>query len=151
MIHDLLKGSRHAAAVSSRVVLVMGSPYASDLLYHDDLRELASKHSNFTYLTAISRERQEGDDRPLYVQDRLATHRDMLGALLNSSRTLIYVCGIAGMELGIFQGLARYAPASALEGYLQVDPTVAGDINAWDRKMIHKLIKPTRRVFLEVY
>lgn len=146
MIKDLI--ARHS---TSKIALIMGSPYASDLLYHNDMLELASKHTNFTYLTAISREKMPDAPKPLYVQDRLTTHREQLTSILSSPRSLIYVCGIAGMELGILQQLARTLTGDALDALLQIDPEARENINAWDRKMLHKQIKPTRRVFLEVY
>lgn len=145
MVHDLL--TRQSA---SRVTLLMGSPYATDLLYHDALRELAARHPRFTYLAALSRERQPDGGKPMYVHERLHTDRDLLRPLLGSSRTLIYVCGIAGMELGVFQRLHAELPASERDQYLLVESD-AGDPAGWDRRMIHKQIKPTRRVFLEVY
>lgn len=148
MLMDLLNGPNAAA---SRVALVMGSPYASDLLYHDELKALAAKHSNFTYLTAISRERMPDAPGPLYVQDRLTTHQEFLGSLLSSERGLIYVCGIAGMELGILQKLAAVLAPEWLEKYLQVDEPHRNDVKNWARRMIHKEVRPTRRVFLEVY
>ncbi|MFO0858939.1 MAG: hypothetical protein U0570_00175 [Phycisphaerales bacterium] len=148
MLRDLLDDP---ACANSRIALIMGSPYASDLLYDKHLRELADRHANFSYITAISREKAEDAPKPLYVQDRLTTHRDQLGAMLRSGRTLIYVCGIAGMELGIFQSLARVLSPSELEGYLRVDPEALSGIDQWDRRMIQKQIRPTRRVFLEVY
>jgi ferredoxin--NADP+ reductase len=40
----------------SRVVLVMGTPYRTDLLYHRWFCDLARKHANFEYEVAISRE-----------------------------------------------------------------------------------------------
>lgn len=146
MVIDLLE-----SGVASKVVLVMGSPYATDLLYDIDFRKLESEHSNFTYLTAISREKQtDGHDR-MYVQDRLVSHREQLLPMLASERTQVYVCGIAGMELGIIQQLARLLPASALEQYLQADAEAMADIAGWNRKMLHKQLKLSRRMVLEVY
>ena len=87
----------------------------------------------------------------MYVQDRLRTHAEELTALLSSDRALVYICGLAGMELGIMQGLARSLPPAVLPYYLHVDSAVMNDIDAWDRRMIHKQIRPTRRVFVEVY
>lgn len=134
----------------SRITLVMGAAYATDLLYHEDLLRLQSEHPNFTYLTAISRERQEDVARPLYVQDRIGTHREQLLPVLGSPRTLVYICGLAGMELGIFQRLAGMLPADATAQYLTIDPE-AGEPGGWQRGMISKQIHATRRVFLEVY
>lgn len=135
----------------SRITLIMGSPYATDLLYHDYFLRIASEHKNFTYLTAVSRERQaDGHDR-LYVQDRLRTNRDALLPQLSSPRNLLYICGIAGMELGIFQELALQLQGTALDQYLQCDPEALRDIRGWDRRMIHKEVRPTRRVLMEVY
>ncbi|MGP1346582.1 MAG: FAD-binding oxidoreductase [Phycisphaerales bacterium] len=137
---------------SPRITLVMGAAYATDLLYHDFFLDMAGKHpERFRYLTAISRERQhDGHDR-MYVQDRLDSHRDELLPVLSHERTLIYVCGVAGMEMGIFQKLGRMLSGSTLEQYLKIEPEALADINGWDRKMLHRQIKATRRVMLEVY
>lgn len=139
------------AGGGSRIVLVMGSPYWTDLPYAGDFRSLADTNPRFSYFTAISRERQENGGPGMYVQDRLAAEREAVTALLSSERALVYICGIAGMELGIFQQMARLLPAAALEQYLRVDPQVMSDIPGWTRRMIQREIRPTRRVFLEVY
>jgi len=139
------------AGYTGRVTLVMGAPYATDLLYHDQFLSLARQHSNFTYLTAISRETQsDGHDR-MYVQDRLRINADDLLPQLSSERNLVYICGIAGMELGILQQLALVLQGDALSQYLQVDPSVMHDIRGWDRRMLHKEVRPTRRMLMEVY
>ncbi|MBX3364820.1 MAG: hypothetical protein KF866_08660 [Phycisphaeraceae bacterium] len=146
MLLDLL-----AAEVPSRITLITGVAYASDLLYHDELVSHALKHPNFTYLTAISRERQPDGAPPMYVQDRLGREIDRLGEILASDRSLIYICGVAGMELGIFQRLTDVLDTEARQGFLEIDPEVAQNTATWDRWMIHKQVRPTRRVFLEVY
>lgn len=165
MILDLLEGSPAVlsspalAPSGTGVTFLMGSPYASDLIYHRDLGELAQRHGNFRYWTALSRERQSADAgdpslagaKAMYVQDRLTAIPGELERLLDGGKTLIYICGIAGMELGIFQSMARTLSPSLLAKYLEVDPEAMGRIDAWDRKMIHKQVKPTKRVFLEVY
>jgi ferredoxin--NADP+ reductase len=142
---------RRGVPVNSRIVLVMGAAYATDLLYHGDLLRMEQEHAKFTYLTAISRERQADGHDPLYVQDRLMSHRDLLLPILESPRTLVYICGLAGMELGIFQRMASLLPDHALEPYLKVDPEAMGDIRSWQRAMLHKQVRPSRRVFVEVY
>lgn len=146
MVIDLLE-----SGVKSEVTLAMGSPYATDLLYHDFFLAMQEKHPNFQYITAISREKQADGHDPMYVQDRLRTDRDRLLPKLLSPRTLIYICGMAGMELGIFQQMARMLTGDALAQYLEVDSTLLSDINSWTRQMLHRQIKATRRVFLEVY
>lgn len=146
MIADLVAGG-----MGSRVALVLGAAYASDLLYHSHFEGLAAGHEWLTYLTAVSREKQAEGHGPLYVQDRLRTHRELLGSMLASPRTLVYICGLAGMELGILQRMAEILPAGDLEGYLQADAEVRGSPASWQRVMLHKQVRPTRRVFLEVY
>jgi ferredoxin--NADP+ reductase len=145
MVTDLL-----TAGCTSRIALVMGSPYATDLLYHDQFTRLAAEHPNFQYLTALSRERNEPHG-PLYVQDRLRTDADRLRPILTGGRGLIYICGLAGMELGILQQLARLLPPSDLEQFLHADAQTLRAVDAWQRAMLHKEVRPTRRVFLEVY
>jgi ferredoxin--NADP+ reductase len=146
MIMDLLHQKNE-----SRIALVMGSPYATDLMYDAYFRQMAAEHPRFTYLTAISREKQADGHDPMYVQDRITASRDLLMPMLSSERTLIYVCGIAGMELGIFQKMAGILAQHALEQYLHVDPAAMAEIHTWSRKNLHREIKPTHRVFLEVY
>lgn len=145
MLIDLLE-----AGCTRDIVLLMGAPYATDLLYHDFLLGLAQKHRNFHYITAISRERNDTHDR-LYVQDRLRTERDRLMPVLARGDSLIYICGLAGMELGVFQELALQLSPSALGHYLEVDNAAMSDIRRWNRSMLHKEVRPTRRVLMEVY
>ncbi|MEO1007429.1 MAG: hypothetical protein AAFX79_02580 [Planctomycetota bacterium] len=138
-------------APESRIALVMGAPYATDLLYDGAMRALDAEHANFSYLPTVSRQPQRDGAGPMYVQDRLEHDADLLGEILRSDRGLIYVCGLLGMELGIAQRLARRFAGDALERYLRIDPEVADDIDGWTRKMIHRKVKPTRRMFVEVY
>jgi len=146
MVLDLLKTSP-----SSKVTMIMGAPYETDLLYDDLFTRLAQEHENFSYLPTISRHAHRDASPACYVQDRLTSDADRLAPILQSERGLIYVCGLLGMDLGIAQGLARSMPESWLDRYLTVDPDVAGDIDSWTRKMVHRQVKPTRRMFLEVY
>ncbi len=139
------------ARIPGRITLVMGSPYRTDLLYDDLFSNLAAKHANFTYLTAVSREIQADGGPPMYVHDRLTTHRDQLVPQLESDRNLIYICGVAGMELSILQSLAKLVPGPALEGYIQADAATRADVGSWDRKKLHHDVRPTGRVMLEVY
>ncbi|MEO1715954.1 MAG: hypothetical protein AAFR76_02470 [Planctomycetota bacterium] len=148
MLGDLFASD---ATPPSRAALVMGSPYRTDLLYDEDLAEMARTNEGLTYLTAISRESDPHTGKRLYVQDRLDTHREEMLSLLSADNALIYVCGIAGMELGIIRGLAQHLPPDILSRFVTIDPEVAGDPMSWTRRMIHKQIKPTKRVFLEVY
>lgn len=146
MVKELL-----AKGVRSRIVLVMGTPYATDLLYHEEFEALAAEHENFTYLTALSRELQPDGGAPMYVQGRLDTHAELFGSVLCSDRGLVYACGLAGMELGVIQGLARTLPPSELARYVAIDPVIASDPTGWNRRMIPRELAPTRRMFLEVY
>jgi sulfite reductase alpha subunit-like flavoprotein len=138
---------------------MMGSPYATDLLYHQDFEQLSREHRNFTYLTALSREPNTTPNAalkssiggPMYVHERLRTHAEQLAPILHSERALIYICGIAGMELGVLQALVATLPQSAADQYVKVDPEIRTQPQAWNRRMIHKQISPTRRVLMEVY
>lgn len=146
MVLDML-----SAGVKSRITLVMGAAHAGDLLYHSLFCELADRHPNFRYLTALSREKQDDGCAPMYVQGRLETHSAAIVPTLTSDRGLVYICGIAGMELGVVQALARMLPPKDLERYVRVHPSVAGDVQGWTRTMIPREVGPTRRLFIEVY
>lgn len=145
MVMDLL-----ASGYRGRVTLIMGAPYSTDLVYHDYFSSAAREHPNFVYLTAISRE-PNGPLGPLHVQHRLRAERESLREQLASTRNLVYICGVAGMELGVFQELALALPVESLEQYLAVDADALGAVASWSRRMIHKEVRPTRRVLMEVY
>lgn len=144
-------GDLHAAGYTGHASLIMGVPYRTDLLYDPELRALDAEHDWFHYRTAISRETTETQPRPMYVQDRLEADAEALIDVLSSDRALIYVCGIAGMELGILRALWAMLPPTVRTQYLNISPDVPEDPAQWDRKMIPRLVKPTKRVMLEVY
>lgn len=146
MVLDLL-----TAGCTSQIVLLMGSPYTTDLIYDELFRELDEKHANFHYVTAISREPQADMPKKLYVQQRITTNHELFKPLLESERALVYVCGIAGMELGIFTEMASLLSREAFGQYVQADDELMSDLTKWDRKMIPRQLKPTRRMALEVY
>ncbi len=147
MLHDLLTGPD--GPVGSDIHLVMGVGYTTDLLYDDELRDLAKNFPNFHYHTVISREVMPDGTRGGYIHhylDReIKRHEDML----RSDRTLLYMCGLAGMQIGVFQLLARLGLG---EPYLKVKDDIAGiDPSEWDAGQIKKSVRPTHRCMLEVY
>jgi len=148
MALELLEGG---GSTRSRVTLVMGAPYASDLLYHDELTDLAHRHDRFTYLTALSREPQDDDPGRMYVSDRVRTHGEILSDLLEGDRGLVYVCGLAGMEIGVLRGLAVLLGPEGVRAYVDADTETLSDPSSWERRMIPRTLRPTKRTMLEVY
>ena len=126
MILELLTGPQ--GPTTRQIDLVMGTPYRTDLLYDSLFTELAEAHANFRYHTAISREA----DR-LYVASLLERQLDHFGPLLKQSSTLIYVCGLAGMEQGLF------------------DLLFAQGLDSGYCARVGERCKPTPRCMLEVY
>ncbi|MFO0873425.1 MAG: hypothetical protein U0575_05580 [Phycisphaerales bacterium] len=162
-------GKRPNGPTRSRVELVMGTPYTTDLLYDELFTELAAKHSNFGYHPTISRERRPDGSRGRYVhqflhdelqdriadrisdrlQGRLATKTGGFRDLLASPRTLIYICGLAGMQVGLFQTLAMNGLAA---GYLTVaDQLATVDPASWTEEQIKRRVRSNSRCMLEVY
>jgi ferredoxin--NADP+ reductase len=142
---------RPSGPTRSQVHLVMGSPYTTDLLYDEQMRSLAERHENFHYHTAISRETRPDGRRGLYVDGYIDERmEELFGGLLDRERTLIHVCGLAGMQIGLFRVLAAHGLAS---GYLNVrDESLAGiDPRGWTDEQVRQGIRPTRRCMLEVY
>lgn len=138
-------------APQTRCALVMGSPYATDLIYHKQMQELRAQLPNFHYIPALSREKQADGKAPMYAHDQIVHSRDVLEPILASSRGLVYICGIAGMELGVLQRMTTTLAPAAREQYLEADAAMIADVKNWQRTMLHKQVKPTRRVFMEVY
>jgi ferredoxin--NADP+ reductase len=134
---------------SSRIELLMGSPYTTDLLYDDLFCELAREHPNFAYHPVVSRERRSDGGPGEYLHDRIRREADRWREMLSNPRTLIYVCGLAGMQVGVFRTLASLGLA---EGYLEIGEEIAGiDPLEWSDEQIRRRVRHRSRCMLEVY
>jgi ferredoxin--NADP+ reductase len=149
MVKDLYEGG--SEPFTSEVHLVMGAPYRSDLLYDDFFAGLDSDHPNFHYHRVISREiPSEGAAfNKGYVHHYLDRAIDLHEGLLKNDRTLIYICGLSGMQTGVFQMLAEKGLGDA---YLKIkDDLAETKPEEWEAKDIRRYVRPTRRCMLEVY
>ncbi len=146
IVAELLLGPQKT---SSQVHLVMCTPYTTDLLYDDLFTRLSTNNANFHYHTAISREpRVDGAPGP-YVHHLLDQQMDAFRPLLENPRTLVYICGLAGMQCGVFQTLARHGLG---DSYFTAKQELAcKDPNDWDLKSMRRSVKCTKRCMVEVY
>lgn len=146
MVKELFE--RPGGPIPGRVSLVMGSPYQTDLLYHDLFTAMDARHPNFDYDQAISR--QVGPEGAGEYTHHLINRRiDHYGPLLEDPRTLIYVCGLNGMQIGLYRTLAFHELDAP---YLRMPDEFADmDPNAWPPGHIKRNVRPTKRMFVEVY
>lgn len=155
-IHELFVGPPEGSPAragwkkcTSTVHLVMGTPYTSDLIYDGFFREVSRDNPNFSYHTVISRELRPDGGKGEYIHHYVDRTLPQFGALLRSERTLIYICGLAGMQVGVFQTLAKNGVHA---GYLDIHAELAGVPPAeWTAEQIKRRIHGTRRCMLEVY
>lgn len=142
-------GGAQVGGVSSQIRLVMGSPYTTDLLYDDFFGQMAAEHRNFKYETAISREVRPDGRKGCYVDRLIEEQLDAFTPLLRSPRTLLYICGLAGMQIGLFTMLASHGLG---DHYMTVKDELARiDPAEWDTEKVKRYVRPTRRCMLEVY
>ncbi len=127
--------------------LIFGCPYRTDLLYSDYFEKMAQEHSNFHYLKSISRESRRKDGSKHYVQTKIEDEEELLLPILKKKNTLIYICGLKGMEAGIYKELLRLG----LDEYLDIRKNLPEDLNEIPRSDIKKFMKPSARTFEEVY
>jgi ferredoxin--NADP+ reductase len=147
MLMELLRPP--SGASRSRIDLVMGTAYSTDLLYDDFFRQLDHEHENFHYHTAISREPHNGDTRGRYIHELLQRDITHFAPLLANERTLLYVCGLEGMRYGVVRTLAQHALGG---GYFKVPEELQNvDPARWTDGQIRKQVKTGSRSFLEVY
>lgn len=125
--------------------LIFGSPYSTDLFYDDYFRDLERK-GRLIYRTAVSREGKTKSGKRPYVVERMREAADELGPVLCDPSTLVYVCGLKGMEIGIYQAIAEQAP-DLIESMPEGLAAGADDRDPrWER------VKMKRdRAFIEVY
>jgi ferredoxin--NADP+ reductase len=127
--------------------LSFGCPYRTDLLYSDFFEEMDETHDNFHYLKSISREARRGDGSKCYVQTQLEDEEDLLSPILKKDNTLIYICGMKGMEIGIYKQLVRLN----LLDYVQIRKELPDSLNDIPADKFKRYIKPSARTFEEVY
>lgn len=147
MVLELLEGK--AEPVSGQIHLLMGTAYTTDLIYDDLFRRLSHEHENFHYHTAISRELRP-DGRPgHYVNSYLDENMEQFAPLLGGTRTLVYACGLAGMQCGLFKVLAEHSLAEPYfqpkEQLLQTAP------RDWELQALRRGVRLTDRCLIEVY
>ena len=80
-----------------------------DMLLYDQEFESYRSHRNFLYCPAVSREEANPvpDKVPtrenrMYVQSRMYVEKEALKAALKNPKTMIFICGLKGMEQGIY-------------------------------------------------
>lgn len=127
--------------------LIFGCPYRTDLLYSDYFEDLDARNPNFYYLKCISREARRSDGSKHYVQCKLSDEVDLLSPILSKPNTLIYICGLKGMEEGIYKELIN----QDLLEYLEIKEELPADLNSLDNREFKRLVKPSVRTFEEVY
>lgn len=143
MIMELLE-----AGIENDIVLVFGCPYRTDLLYADYFESLDEDHDNFHYLPHISREDRRRDGSKKYVQTCLWDKAELLDPLLEKDNTLMYICGLKGMESGIYRTLAK----KGLTQYLDIrEPASGKKPSEWNEKDLKRYVKASARTFVEVY
>lgn len=90
--------------------LIFGIPKTENILYKDELEELAQKYpDNFRITYAISREQQNSEGGRMYIQHRVAEHADEIWNLVKQEKTHTYICGLKGMEDGIDEAMTGAA------------------------------------------
>jgi len=98
MLMELLE-----AGVDREIWLILGVPYFTDVLYGEYFRAMDDRHENFHFVEACSRQQTTADGDKMYVQNRLLERPDRFGSLLSREETLVYICGLKGMETGIYR------------------------------------------------
>ncbi|MEO1022251.1 MAG: hypothetical protein AAFW89_06880 [Bacteroidota bacterium] len=133
---------------TGNIALVFGCAYRTDILYSDFLAEMTDRYPNFSVVNCISRENPLPDGSKKYVQAAIIHDQEVLSPILKQDNTLIYICGMKGMEVGIYHNLAKLG----FTDYLDIRGDFADqDPNEWDWKLIKKQARPSARTFEEVY
>ncbi len=148
MVMQLLKGSN--GPTRRDIWLIAGAPYTSDLLYHKLFLEFEREFENFHYRQAISREsRTPGQTRGAYVDGLIVSELERLRPVLARPSTLLYLCGVAGMQFGIWR---RLALLGLLDGYAVAKPGFCDTSpTEWTSVQMRRGLKATARCMLEVY
>jgi ferredoxin--NADP+ reductase len=96
--------------------LIFGIPKSENILYKEDLEQLAAEFpDNFRLTYAISREQQNAEGGRMYIQHRVAENAEELWNLMQSPKAHTYMCGLKGMEPGIDEALTKLAEQNNIQ------------------------------------
>jgi len=96
-------------AWTGQVWLYFGVRTEAECLYREELDAFRGR-PGYRVSYAFSREQLTPDGRRMYVQHRMIEDLDELYPLLVREDTYLYICGLRGMEGGIFDALETYTP-----------------------------------------
>lgn len=128
-------------------VLIFGCPYRTDLLYEEYFDQMNEENDGFHYLKSISREGRRSDGSKDYVQTKLVDEAELLNPILAKPNTLLYICGLQGMEEGIYRELIRQNH----DGYVKLKKKLPEDLSSLNGRELKRAVKPSSRLFVEVY
>ncbi len=94
---------------SHPVHLFFGARHREDLVYNDEFEKLAAQYPNFHYHKAISREMKNAEGGRLYVHHLFHQMGEEMWNLLSDNSSLMYMCGLRGMEEGVVNTLKTMA------------------------------------------
>ena len=96
------------ASQTGQTHLFFGTQTHQDYLYQEELEYFAQQFPETFYLhTAFSREQKNATGERMYVQHRIFEQRETVLTLLQQSNTYFYICGLKGMETGIFAAMEK--------------------------------------------
>ena len=131
----------------NQCVLVFGCPYRTDKLYATYFDKMSIDYPNFHYLISISREDRRTDGSKYYVQTQLQDQKGLISGILAKENTLLYICGMKGMETGIYTELLN----QGFDEYLDIRRELPEDLNEIPHGKFSRFVKPGIRTFEEVY
>lgn len=90
--------------------LIFGIPFSANILYKEELEQLAAEFpDNFRLTYAISREQENAQGGKMYVQSRVVEYADEIFEMLQKPKTHFYMCGLKGMEPPISETFTQEA------------------------------------------
>lgn len=126
--------------------ILFGCPYRTDIIYKELFNQLDKENDNVNYFTAVSREESRSNGGKLYVQHLTDKYKQVLKPVLEKENTLIYVCGLKGMEIGIYDELVKLG----LTDYFILPEGFKKDDYDLKSELFSKL-KPAERFLVETY
>ena len=110
------------AGFQGRVWLYFGVKHRDTVLYNNEFEDYRT-HKNFSYIKAISREEKNPipetiptRENRMYVQVKMYQDKQMLKEVLTKPGSIVYICGLKGMEEGIFPMLEKIGRELKVEG-----------------------------------
>ena len=110
---SMLRMAKREKEEPNIALMVSGGRFETDELAYDKIQKLLANNASYRYVASRGDNAQNSDIR--YVQDVLLEKQELVWTILSNKEGFLYICGLEGMERGVYETLEKIATNHGME------------------------------------